>query len=86
MSNEVEPPGEPAYQTTCPRLSRSFRSASSLMSLTGALRLNMWVHWSNFIWTAFAQRTSPIAHSTMLLFVCSRCVRFSGWQAARRFA
>ena len=85
VSNEVEHPGEPAYQTTRPRPSRSFRSASSLMSSTGALRLNTWVHWFNLIWTAFARRTSPIAHSHMLLFACSRCVRFSRWQEVRRF-
>ena len=85
VSNNLEPSGEPAYQTTCPRLPRSFRSASSLMSLTGALRLNTWVHWFNFIWTAFAHRTSPIAHSHMLSFACSRCVRISEWHAARRF-
>ena len=85
VSNEEEPPGEPAYQTTRPRPSRSFRSASSLVYLTGALRLNTWVHWFNFIWTAFAQRTSPIEHSHMLSLACSRCVRISGWQEAQRF-
>ena len=30
-------------------------------------------------------RTSPIAHSHMLSFACSRCVRISEWHAARRF-
>ena len=84
VSNEEEPPGEPAYQTTRPRPSRSFRSASSLMSSTGALRLNTWVHWFNLIWTAFARRTSPIAHSHMLLFVCSRCVRYFDSPGGRR--
>ena len=34
VSNEEEGSAEPAHQTTCPRLPRSFRSASSLMSST----------------------------------------------------
>ena len=85
VSNEEEGSGEPAHQTTCPCPSRSFRSASSLMSLTGACAINTWVHWSNFTWTAFAHRTSPIEHSHMLSFACSRRVRISEWHAARRF-
>ena len=83
---EVETVLHPAYELHRPGLPRSFRPGSSLMSCTGADAINVWVHWFNFIWTAFAQRTSPIEHSHMLWFVCSRCVRISGWQAARRFA
>ena len=82
---EVESALHPAYEPDRPDLPRSFRPGSSLMSCTGACARNAWVHWSNFIWTAFAHRTSPIAHSHMLSFACSRRVRISGWQAARRF-
>ena len=75
----------PAHEPDRPDLPRSFRSGSSLMSLTGACAINTWVHWSNFSWTAFAHRTSPIEHSHMLSLACSRRVRISEWHAARRF-
>ena len=82
---EVETALHPAHEPDHPDLPPSFRSASSLMSCTGADAINVWVHWFNFIWTAFAHRTSPIAHSHMLSLACSRCVRISGWQEVRRF-
>ena len=82
---EVETALHAAHEPDRPDLPLSFRSGSSLMPCTGACAINAWVHWFNFIWTAFARRTSPIAHSHMLSFACSRRVRISGWQAARRF-
>ena len=82
---EVDVALNPAYEPDRPDLPLSFRPGSSLMSCTGADAINVWVQWFNFIWTAFAHRTSPIAHSHMLSFACSRCIRISGWQAARRF-
>ena len=75
----------PAHEPDRPDLPLSFRPGSSLMSCPGACAINTWVQWSNFSWTAFAHRTSPIEHSHMLSLACSRCVRISGWQAARRF-
>ena len=82
---EVDVAWNPAHEPDHPDLPPSFRPGSSLMSCTGADAINVWVQWSNFKWTAFAHRTSPIEHSHMLSFACSRRVRISEWHAARRF-
>ena len=82
---KVEAGLHPAHEPDRPDLPLAFRPGSSLMSCTGADAINVWVQWFNFIWTAFAHRTSPIAHSHMLSLACSRRVRISEWHAARRF-
>ena len=82
---EVEAGLHPAHEPDRPDLPLAFRPGSSLMSCTGADAINVWVQWFNFIWTAIAHRTSPIAHSHMLLLACSRRIRISGWQEVRRF-
>ena len=82
---EVDVALNPAYEPDRPDLPLAFRPGSSLMSCKCACARNAWVHWSNFIWTAFAHRTLPIAHSHILSLACSSCIRISGWQAARRF-